>query len=62
MKKLAMDVDTLAVESFPTAAEPSAPRGTVGARELLNTPWCVTTPCPTLPVGGCDTQSTLPNC
>jgi len=62
MKKLTLNVELLAVESFHTAAKPSAPRGTVAARDLLNTPWCVTTPCPTLPVGGCDTQSTLPNC
>jgi hypothetical protein len=62
MKKLVLDVDSLAVDSFPTAPEPGTPRGTVAARELLNTPWCVTTPCPTQPVTGCNTQSTLPNC
>ncbi len=62
MEKLTLDLGALAVESFRTAAEPGAPRGTVAARELLNTPLCVTTPCPTQPVGGCDTHSTLPNC
>ena len=33
MKKLSLDVDTIAVVSFPTAEVDAAMRGTVGARD-----------------------------
>jgi len=33
MKKLSLDVDTIAVESFPTAEIDAAARGTVNANE-----------------------------
>jgi hypothetical protein len=43
MKKLKLDVDSLAVESFRTLAVAGNPRGTVAARELGATPTCPVT-------------------
>ena len=42
-KKLTLLVDGLTVESFPTAPDPMAWRGTVEGRDALNPstpPWC----------------------
>ena len=58
MRKLTLDLDTIAVESFATAVSPEAAPGTVHAREVMRTftcaqttPYCKTqlTYCPCTP-------------
>ncbi|MFL5382229.1 MAG: hypothetical protein ACJ8GN_06910 [Longimicrobiaceae bacterium] len=51
MKKLALKIDDLRVDSFGTEAEPSAPRGTVAAAEA--TARCTVRDC-TCTCGGAD--------
>ena len=41
MRKLTLDLDALAVDSFTTAPSASVTRGTVAAREHAATPLCV---------------------
>jgi hypothetical protein len=51
MRKLRLDLETIAVDSFATAAEPGAP-GSVDAHEMRDTsPWAKTilTYCPCTP-------------
>ena len=57
MRKLRLDLDALAVESFATDAA-EAKRGTVAAHALNATPLCVQT----LPVTACFTENTFRNC
>ena len=57
MRKLTLDVETLAVESFATDAAAAA-RGTIAAHGYEATPLCIQT----LPVNDCFTQNTFQNC
>jgi hypothetical protein len=42
MKKLKLELDTLAVDSFATAEDAAAMRGTMQAQEAAVTPLCLT--------------------
>jgi len=52
MKKLALEIGDLRVESFGTVAEPNTPRGTVAAAEATVAP-CTARDC-TCTCGGAD--------
>jgi hypothetical protein len=57
MKKLMLELDALAVESFDTGAE-SAPGGTVRGHDTRITEWCYSTYAGCKPTAGCESRLT----